>query len=130
MKANGAGAATAAPDTSAPGSVQAKRGMSAEDLLRFVWVADPQISPDGQHIAFTKVWIDAEADEYRTQIWLAGWEGEAPRPLTSGGMDRQPRWSPDGTRLAFVRGTEPKKPGQLFVLPSSDGIGKWRAGDW
>jgi dipeptidyl aminopeptidase/acylaminoacyl peptidase len=121
MKANGAGAATAAPDTSAPSSAPAKRGMSPEDLLRFVWVADPQISPDGQRIAFTKVWIDAEADEYRTQIWLAGWEGEAPRPLTSGWMDRQPRWSPDGARLAFVRGTEPKKPGQLFVLPMTGG---------
>ena len=122
MKANGAGAATAAPESGSPGSgTQGKRGMSAEDLLRLVWVADPQISPDGRQIAFTKVWIDAEADEYRTQIWLASWDGAEPRPLTAGLMDRQPRWSPDGSRLAFVRGTEPKKPGQLFVLPMAGG---------
>src|SRR5262249_30471648 len=92
-----------------------------EDLLRFVWIADPQISPDGSRIAFTKVWVDAEADEYRTQIWLAEWEGGEPRPLTSGLMDRQPRWSPDGRRLAFVRRTEGKKPGQLHVLPMEGG---------
>jgi elongation factor Tu len=45
--------------------------MRAEDLLQFEWVADPQMSPDGTRVAFTRVHVDAEADEYRTSIWLA-----------------------------------------------------------
>ena len=124
MKTNGA-AVTETAESTAPSTAAAsgRRGMVPDDLLRFVWLADPQISPDGTQIAFTKVWVDAEADDYRTQIWLASWDGGEPRALTSGLMDRQPRWSPDGRRLAFVRGTEPKKPGQICVLPMAGGEG-------
>jgi dipeptidyl aminopeptidase/acylaminoacyl peptidase len=100
--------------------------MKEEDLLKFTWVADPQISPDGSRVAFTHVSIDAEADEYRTNLWLAGvpTEGEAPSPpraLTFSGHDAQPRWSPDGQSLAFVRKPDAKEPGQLHVLSLAGG---------
>jgi len=102
--------------------------MRPEDLLDFEWAADPQISPDGMRVAFTRVHVDAEADEYRTSIWLCdlsdGADG-APRPLTRGPYDAQPRWSPDGGRLAFVRRSPAKDGeesfGQLFVLPMDGG---------
>jgi dipeptidyl aminopeptidase/acylaminoacyl peptidase len=101
--------------------------MRAEDLLKFVWVADPQISPDGTKIAFTRVHVDEEEDEYRTSIWLietGAPEGTAPRALTTGPFDSQPRWAPDGSRLAFVRRKASKEPGeaaQLCVLPMTGG---------
>ena len=106
--------------------------MKEEDLLRLVWVADPQVSPDGTRVAFTRVAVDAEADAYVTSLWLVEAPApdpqgrlprspEPPRPLTFGPLDSQPRWSPDGRALAFVRATEPKKPGQLFVLPMAGG---------
>ena len=44
--------------------------MRADDILRFVWVADPQISPDGLRIAFVHVAVDHADDSYRTAIWL------------------------------------------------------------
>ncbi|HET9328666.1 MAG TPA: S9 family peptidase [Candidatus Eisenbacteria bacterium] len=96
------------------------RPMREEDLLRFVWDADPQISPDGGRVAFTRVWVDAEADEYRTQVWIAG-SGTEARPWTSGLYDSQPRWSPDGRWLAFVRKSESGKPGQIHLLPTGGG---------
>lgn len=95
--------------------------MREEDLLRLVWAADPQISPDGTRIAFTRVWIDAEADEYRSALMLLDGGGGAPRPLTFGPHDSQPRWSPDGRTLAFVRAAEAKKPGQLHLLSMEGG---------
>ena len=95
--------------------------MREADLLRFEWVADPRISPDGSRIAFTHVRVDEEADEYRTHIAVVGAGAAAPRALTHGPYDSQPRWSPDGRTLAFVRVTEPKQPGQIHLLPMSGG---------
>ena len=97
------------------------RHLTIEDLTAFHWIADPQISPDGSRVAFTRVWVDVEADEYRTAIWIVEADGAGLRRLTSGERDTQPRWSPDGSRLAFVRATEAGKPGQLCVLPMEGG---------
>src|SRR5262245_47772089 len=101
--------------------------MREEDLLRSRWIADPQISPAGSRVAFTLVRVDTDDDEYRTDLWLAnvpsaGAAPEAPRALTFDGRSGQPRWSPDGSSLAFVRraATEGAKP-QLYVLPLAGG---------
>jgi dipeptidyl aminopeptidase/acylaminoacyl peptidase len=84
-----------------------KRGITEQDLLRFVWVADPQISPDGTQIAFVRVTVDEQADQYDTSLWIARSDGaEAPRQLTRGTRDTAPRWSRDGRRIAFVRPVE------------------------
>lgn len=92
-----------------------------DDLLGFTWIADPQISPDGARVAFTRVTVDRESDEYRTGVWIADARGGEPRPLTSGTLDSQPRWSPDGDWIAFVRSPASGKPGQLHVLPLAGG---------
>src|SRR6185503_10511122 len=101
--------------------------MREDDLLRFRWIADPRISPDGTRIAFTLVRIEAAEDEYRTDLWIAdvpaaGGAPVAPRQLTFDGYSVQPRWSPDGKQLAFARRpAEAGKPTQLFVLPLTGG---------
>lgn len=79
-----------------------RRPLELADLTRLRGVSDPRISPDGRRIAFVVETIDREANQTRSQIWLAD-EGTAPRPLTAGErVDGQPRWSPDGGSLAFV----------------------------
>src|SRR5262245_29848353 len=98
----------------------AKRPMVEQDLYRFVWVADPQISPDGSRVAFVRVAIDSAADEYRTAIWITETSGGAPRALTTGPRDGQPRWSPDGRTLAFVRAGG-DGPVQIYLLPMMGG---------
>ena len=86
----------------APASAQ-RRNITEKDIFAFVWVADPQISPDGSQVAFVRVSIDEKKDAYDTAIWLAKTDGsEPPRAITSGIRDTSPRWSPDGRRLAFV----------------------------
>jgi dipeptidyl aminopeptidase/acylaminoacyl peptidase len=102
--------------------------MREDDLLKFRWIADPRISPDGQRVAFTLVRVDVDEDEYRTDLWLAdipapgsaGPAPQAPRALTFDGRSAQPRWSPDGSALAFVRSAKGAKP-QLHVLPLAGG---------
>jgi dipeptidyl aminopeptidase/acylaminoacyl peptidase len=102
-----------------------KRGIAEKDLFRFIWVADPQISPDGSQVAFVRVTVDEKKDQYETGIWLAKTDGsEAPRKLTGGIRDNGPRWSRDGQWLAFVRSVEKDgrtEPSQVFVMSMGGG---------
>jgi len=101
-----------------------KRGITEQDLLQFVWVADPQISSDGTRIAFLRVAVDDKGDAYDTSVWLARTDGsEAPRQLTGGTRDTAPRWSPDGRQIAFVRPVEKdgRSSPQIHVLAMDGG---------
>src|SRR5436190_20325560 len=83
-----------------------KRAITEMDLFKFVWVADAQISPDGSRVAFVRVWVNQKADRYDTALWIVTTNGGAPRQLTAGPRDANPRWSPDGKSLAFIRSAE------------------------
>jgi dipeptidyl aminopeptidase/acylaminoacyl peptidase len=103
----------------APGTV-AKRSITDLDLLDFVWLADPQIAPDGRSVAVVRVTVDRERDTYASAIWSVSTDGSfQPRPLTSGPRDTTPRWSSDGAMLAFLRETDhdgQPDPGQVFAI--------------
>jgi dipeptidyl aminopeptidase/acylaminoacyl peptidase len=98
------------------------RGMVPEDVYELTGVSDPRVSPDGTLIAYAVWSIDREASEYRSAIWLAAADGSTPpRRFTSGTKrDAEPRWSPDGTRLAFIS-TRGDDHAQLHVMPVSGG---------
>src|SRR6266550_3392389 len=87
---------------------QGRRPITETDLFKFMWAADPQISPSGSQVAFVRVNVNEDKDRYETQIFIVPSDGSAPpRPLTSGRNDRSPRWSPSGREIAFVRTPEP-----------------------
>jgi dipeptidyl aminopeptidase/acylaminoacyl peptidase len=102
-----------------------KRPITEKDLWDFVWIGDPQVSPDGSRVAFVRVTVNDKKEGYNTSIWsvpAAG--GEAPRQLTKGNHDTMPRWSPDGKFLLFLRSTEKEgkpEPPQLAILPMAGG---------
>ena len=102
-----------------------KRNITEKDLWSFVWIGDPQVSPDGSRVAFVRVTVNEKKEGYETSIWsvpTAG--GEEPHRLTTGHRDASPRWSPDGKYLAFNRVTEKDgkpEPAQLYLLPMSGG---------
>ena len=101
------------------------RGITEQDLFKFVWVADPQISPDGSRVAFVRVTVDEKNDQYDTSIWMVPADGrEPPRPLTSGPRDGSPRWSADARNLAFTRSVEKDgkpQPPQVYVMAMAGG---------
>src|SRR5579871_6006749 len=74
-------------------------------------VADPQISPDGKQIVYTRGWIDKINDKRASSLWIMNADGSHNRKLTDGS---NPRWSPDGTRIAFIRDGEPRRR-QVYV---------------
>src|SRR5438046_3116287 len=97
-----------------------QRAISDSDLFAFRWVASPQISPDGRQAAYVLVTVNAKHDGYETSLWLVNTDGASPpRRLTAGPRDGAPRWSPDGSTLAFVRPTDGRP--QLYLLPLSGG---------
>ena len=104
---------------------QTKRLITEKDIFRFIWVNDPEISPDGTRVAFTRVNVNDKGDGYETSIWSVPADGSAqPTRMTAGTRDAQPRWSPDGKRMAFVRAPmKDGKPGdpQVFVMPLNGG---------
>jgi len=75
-----------------------------DDLYRFRIPTDPQLGPGGDRIAFTVQTVAPGRDGYRHAIWLAPFDGSAPaEPLTIGSRhDTSPRFSPDGSTLAFL----------------------------
>jgi dipeptidyl aminopeptidase/acylaminoacyl peptidase len=102
-----------------------RRAITESDLMKFVWVADPQISPDGSQVAFVRVDVNEKADTYDTSVWIVNTSGsDGPRRLTGSTRDSGPRWSPDGRHLAFVRAAEKDGrvlPPQIYVLTMAGG---------
>ncbi len=84
------------------------------DVFDLQWVSDPQISPDGRSIAYVRMRMDIKTDRPHGVIWLTGADGKHSRPLSSSDDSMRPRWSPDGTRIAYL-GTGSDGSKQLFV---------------
>ncbi len=107
-----------------------KRPLNARDLWSFTFVGDPVLSKDGRRLVWTQTTINGEENRYESALYLALRNnekafGEAKRltygksPDGKGAMDRSPRFSPDGTRLAFI--SNRSGTAQLWLLDMADG---------
>ena len=91
-----------------------------DHIGRIVRLADPQIAPDGKSIALVVSRTNYEEDRYDPELVLIDVATHNQRALT---RDRrgvsQARWSPDGSRLAFLATVDTRP--QIFVLPMTGG---------
>ncbi|MDP6993393.1 MAG: S9 family peptidase [Woeseiaceae bacterium] len=78
------------------------RSITIDDLLSLKSVGSPEVSPDGQWVAYTVRGNDLEEDKSNTRIWMVSTSGGEPVPMT--GTDysaSNPTWSPDNKYLSF-----------------------------
>src|SRR5580698_7339143 len=106
--------------------VAQKRNITEKDIFSFTWIGDTQLSPDGSHAVYVQTTVNAKRDGYDTALYLLDTSQPmmAARRLTNGPHDAQPRWSPDGTQIAFTRAVEKdgkSQPAQLYVLSLAGG---------
>src|SRR5450755_401515 len=103
-------------------SALANRGITPEDYFAFQFINDARISPDGRQVAYVLTAIDQKKNRRNSSIWLVAIDGKsAPRRLTAEGFNsNSPRWSPDGSRLAFLsaRNVEAPEPASSAGTPA------------
>jgi dipeptidyl aminopeptidase/acylaminoacyl peptidase len=92
----------------------AARRFQSIDVFQLEYADDVQISPDGSRIVYVRVSHDIMTDRSRRNLWMINADGTNHRPLRSESKNFQsPRWSPDGTRIAYVSALEGSP--QLYV---------------
>jgi len=90
---------------------QSRDRLTLADYLDLEDVQSPRLSPDGRQVIFTRRWVDKLNDRWESSLWIMNADGSRLRFLVDGS---DAKWSPDGTRIAYVAQGEPSG-SQIFV---------------
>lgn len=100
------------------GDVEPLSKLQLMDVFELEYAADPRISPDGKRVAYLRTGMDIMQDQRQSKLWMVNVDGSAHRPLVAPdkGSISHPRWSPDGTRIAYVTNVTDNGPAQVYCL--------------
>src|SRR5215212_163168 len=101
----------------------ARHPLKLDDLARIREVRDPQVSPDGQWVAYVVSTVDMKEDKANSHIWMVSFDGKSDRQMTwSQDSETSPRFSPDGKYLSFTSSRPGKAKGsQVWMLDRNGG---------
>jgi dipeptidyl aminopeptidase/acylaminoacyl peptidase len=97
--------------------------LTAEMIADLRVVRDLQIAPDGARLVYSLAPAGKRDEHATSALWLAPVDGSAPpRQFTAGtANDHAPRWSPDGTQIAFLSDRGTRGTDQLYVIMADGG---------
>jgi dipeptidyl aminopeptidase/acylaminoacyl peptidase len=99
-----------------------RRPLKLDDVARLREVRDPQISPDGQLVAYVVSTLDVKEDKADSHVWVISFDGKSERQMTRGPEgESSPRWSPDGKYLSFTSSRPGAAKGNQVWLLDRDG---------
>lgn len=98
--------------------LMSKRPVVPEDLLRIVGVGEPNLSPDGRRVLFTRKHIE-EKFKVCQHVWSVDLLGETKAWTTGDSKNWGAQWSPGGDAFAFF--SNRSKPGTQLFLMRTDG---------
>src|SRR5919206_599296 len=79
--------------------------LTVDHYMDFEQVGDPQVSPDGKQIVYARRYVNKIDNRWDSALWIMNADGSHNRMLGKGGS---PVWSPDGSRIAFLKEGEPR----------------------
>ena len=89
---------------SAVAACAAQQPWDPADLWKWRTASDPRIRPDGQWVVYVEGWSERAADASYSNLWAVSTDGKKRVRITDGEWrDCSPRWSPDGSRVAWIR---------------------------
>src|SRR4030042_3433897 len=91
--------------------------LAAEDLYKIQIIHGVRISPDGNFAVYHQSRVDAKTEKKYSNLWVVSTVKAEARQFTHGDQsDTLPRWSPDGSQIAFLSNRENKdKPPQIYL---------------
>jgi len=96
--------------------------MGIVDLLNVPRLGDPQVSPDGNDVIYTRADADWKVGRRVLHVWRSRLDGGRPAQLTSStDGENGPRWSPDGRTIAFTSKRGDNEFAQVYLLPADGG---------
>src|SRR6266581_1830762 len=100
---------------------KAPRAITIDDFFQIRDVSQPEISPDGQWIAYAVRTRMLKEDKNEQRLWMVSTQGGDPLPLTAEGVtSSHPRWSPDGKYISFLSARDGGK-NQVWLLDRRGG---------
>ncbi|MEO0438804.1 MAG: S9 family peptidase [Pseudomonadota bacterium] len=86
------------------------------DLFELEWATSPEIAPNDESVVYRRMGFDIMDDRRRGSLWLLSRDGKQHRKLTNfEGDESQARWSPDSTRIAYVRTADETNGAEIYV---------------